>query len=81
MSKNFKEVGRWWNDSSIELIEKDGAIYALYGWNGESYIESWKCVGDHNMDAEGKYKITPWYIQKGDNEDEFEIYNYVIIER
>ena len=24
MSKNFKEVGRWWNDSSIELIEKDG---------------------------------------------------------
>ena len=31
----MKEVGYWWNDKSIELVEIDGEVYALYGWNGE----------------------------------------------
>lgn len=79
MSKNFKEVGRWWNDSSIELIEKDGAIYALAGWNGEKYYNCWKCTGEFNMDtSEEEYIITPVYNQVNDNE--FEIVDYEISE-
>jgi len=76
MEKNFKEVGKWWNSQEIDLIEKDGAVYALNGWNGESYTESWKCSGEHNMDATGSYDIRPVYNQLG--EDEFEVVDYEI---
>ena len=72
MEKNFKTVGTWWNDSSIELVEIDGSVFALGGWNGESYNNCWKCTGDYNMDAsEETYTITPTYEEV--SEDEFEI--------
>lgn len=78
MSKNFKEVGRWWNDSSIELIEKDGNVYALAGWNGEKYYNCWKVIEDGLTASEEEYIITPIYNQIDD--DEFEVVNYEISE-
>ena len=59
---NFKNVGNWWNDKGIELVEIDGETFALNGWNGETYLKCWKCLGEDLMDAsEEEYQITPIY--------------------
>lgn len=58
--ESFKFVGRWWNDKSIQLVKVEGSVYALNGWNGETFIDCWKCTGEHYMDAsEEKYGLTP----------------------
>src|SRR5690625_4161107 len=73
---NFKNVGTWWNDKEIELVEIDGKVYALNGWNGESYLKSWECTGEDYMDAsEKEYCITPQYEEV---EGEFEIVGYIV---
>jgi len=73
--KNFKNVGNWWNDKSIELVDIEGDVYALNGWNGEKYMNAWKCTGEDYMDAsEEEYIISPVY---SDKEDEFGVYEIV----
>lgn len=75
--QNFKNLGTWWNSDDIQMVEIEGAAYALYGWNGEQYLDSWKCEGIDRMDAsEERYIITP--IQTEVNEDEFEIIGYQV---
>jgi|GEM_PF-1403921 len=73
---NFAPAGTWWNGGQ-EQIEKDGKTYALYGWNGESYTDSWQVID--RTEFAGKYDICPVYQQTG--EDEFEIVDYEIRER
>lgn len=74
---NFKNVGTWWNNRDIDLVEIEGAVYALHGWNGETYLHSWKCSGEFNTDAsEEEYAITP--IFKQIEEDEFEVVGYEV---
>lgn len=74
---NFKSVGRWWADSSIELIKIDGDVYALDGWNGEKFNNSWKCTGENLMNASREeYSITPIYDFT--NEDDPEIIAYEV---
>ena len=60
---NYENCGRWWSDNDIELIKKDGHIYALDGWNGEKYLSCWECGGAYNMDAisESDISIKPIY--------------------
>jgi len=56
----FKTVGTWWADKKIELVEVDGKVYALNGWNGEKYTDCWECIGEDNMEAsEKRYEIIP----------------------
>lgn len=76
MEKGFKEVGRWWNDSFIQLIEKNNKVYALAGWNGESYYNSWEVIEDGLTTSEEEYIITPIYKQL--SEDDFEVIDYEI---
>jgi hypothetical protein len=71
---NFAPAGKWWNGNQ-EQIKVNGKIYALHGWNGESYTDSWQVVND--FDAIGKYDIRPVYITL----DEPELTDYQIIER
>ena len=57
-----KTIGRWWSNKEIELVEIDGKVYALDGWNGESYLNAWECTGEGYTDAsEEQYTITPIY--------------------
>lgn len=59
-------AGHWWNGDQ-ELIRKDGEVYALNGWNGESYTDSWKCSGEYHAEASPEsYDITPIYDDAGD---------------
>lgn len=51
-----------WFDSDIDIVEIDGELYALDGWNGEKYLHSWKCVDRFTADPDGReYEITPIY--------------------
>ena len=73
----MKTAGYWWNDKSIELVEIDGEVYALYGWNGEEYGNCWKCTGEFLMDAsEEEYTLKPIYEEVA--EGEWEIVNYEV---
>lgn len=66
---NFKTVGTWWSDKSIELVEIEGKVYALNGWNGEKFLNCWECIGEDNMDAsKEEYVITPVYEEDGEGD-------------
>lgn len=74
---NFKTVGTWWADKDIELVEIDGKVYALNGWNGEKHTDCWECVGEDKMEAsEERYEITPITEEV---EGEFETVGYEVI--
>lgn len=74
--KNFKNVGTWWSNREINLVEIDGKVYALYGWNGESFSKSWECLGEQLIDAsEKEYTITPIFKEDG---EEFEVVAYEV---
>lgn len=67
----------WWNDNSIEIVEIDGELYALYGWNGEKWLHCWKCIDRFTADPDGKeYEVTPVYTEA--DEDEYEITGYEV---
>lgn len=71
-------VGKWWNDKSIDLVEVDGKVYALYGWNGEEWTQCWECLGDDFMEAsEERYVIRPIYEEV--DEEEWEIAAYELV--
>lgn len=73
---NFKNVGQWWNDNEIELVEIDGKVYALNGWNGEKYLDSWEVdKDDHTEVINEGIAIEPLYKEV---EEEFEIVEYVV---
>ena len=70
VTASYKHIGYWWNNKDIELIEIDDKVYALNGWNGESFLDSWKCTGDYDMDAsDERYVIKP--ISKENEHGEF----------
>jgi hypothetical protein len=60
--KNYEKVGKWWSDKNIELVRIDGVVYALIGWNGESYNNCWICRGISLIAASvEEYDIKPIY--------------------
>ena len=55
----MKEVGKWWN-GDINLVEIDGRVFALYGWNGYQYSYCWECVGEFKDEmGDEEYILTP----------------------
>lgn len=55
----MKIIGKWWNDKNIDLLEFEGTIYALHGWNGESFTECWECLDEFNFRNDESYTIKP----------------------
>ena len=58
----MKTVGTLWNDKDIQIVEQDGEMYALYGWNGEAYYECWKVLdekGLNRVDEDTEYILKP----------------------
>lgn len=73
----FKNAGTWWHDRDIDLVDIEGTVYALNGWNGEKYLNCWVCTGEDLMDAnEKEYGITPIY---NNNEEDPETIGYEVI--
>ncbi len=75
----YENVGTWPYHSDIELVQlSDGHIYALDGWNGETFEGCWRCVGEYNLDAsKEKYRIRP--VHEWHDEDSCEIIDYEIL--
>ncbi len=78
----MKKVGNLWNDREIEIVEVDGEMYALYGWNGEAYYHCWKVLdeeGINRADDDTEYILRP--ISKGigepDEDGNYDEYEYV----
>ena len=75
--RNSAIIGTWWNDNKIDLVKIQNDVFALHGWNGESYTSSWKVTGEHlTIASKEKYDIAPITIQR--SEDEFEIIGYEV---
>lgn len=58
----MKIVGRLWNNKDLEIIEQDGEMYVLYGWNGDSYCECWKVLDIQGLDRveeDTEYTLKP----------------------
>ena len=71
----MKEAGKWWNDAGINLVEIEGIVYALHGWNGEAYHDCWIVSGETEASKE-KYVLTPIYKEIA--EEEYEVYDYIV---
>ena len=73
----MKEAGKWWNDVGISLVEIEGIVYALHGFNGEAYYNCWRISGEHLTEAsKEKYTLKPVYRELED--EEFEIIDYTV---
>lgn len=76
----MNRVARWWNCEEIEIYEIEGKYIALYGWNGECYMDCWevaRIVGDKGFDVKSEgYIVKPIYEIKG---NDFEIIGYEIV--
>lgn len=78
---NFKHVGTWWNSQDIELVDiHNEGIFALSGWNGESYTESWKVDNnDMTVALDGAYDVMP-ATYRINNDGNLELTAYVVRE-
>lgn len=58
----MKHVG-FWNGDGIEMLKIHGGIYVLSGWNGEKFINCWKCLDEWTVDpdAPGRFVAKPVY--------------------
>lgn len=54
-----KMKNTWWNDDGIEIVEISGNLYALSGWNGEIYANSWRCIDRYTEAGEPEVAIRP----------------------
>ena len=78
--KEMEKVGNWWNDNDIELVELDGEVYALHGWNGEEYTSCWRCSGENLMDASAEeYVLRPVYDTVENDNGGYDIIDYVLL--
>lgn len=50
------------NDKDLEIVEQNGEMYVLCGWNGESYCNCWKVLdaqGLNTTEEDKKYTLKP----------------------
>ena len=61
MEQALTPIDHWWNDPSIPIVEIDGRLFALSGWNGRSYRHCWEVEPhDHRLKTDDReYIITP----------------------
>lgn len=78
----FETAGTWWNNKDIEMVKlEDGRVFALHGWNGEGYLDSWECFGEYLSDAsDKKYRLYPISEGIGEANEDGEFDQYEIIE-
>ena len=68
-------VANWWNDKSIPVWRIGDKILALYGWNGEKYMDCWAAQRNGMLETNdnSRYVVRPLY---GPEEDDFPIIGY-----
>ena len=49
--KNYTHYGYWWANTSIELVKIGSRVFALNGWDGESFKLCWECQNYFPLDG------------------------------
>ena len=74
-------MNTWFASKEIEVVEIEGKWYALYGWNGEIYMDCWETEkpthGTSHDVLEDNIAIRPIY--KEIEEDNFELVGYEVV--
>lgn len=68
----IRPIDYWWNTiaGTIDIVEIDGKLYALSGWNGEQYLDCWECVDRYTAHPDGRiYCICPTYRYEAEEID------------
>jgi len=74
----MKIVGKWWNGGN-DLVEIEGIVYALHGWNGEAYYDCWIVSGEFLTDSSKEaYTLKPIYEIQEEEEEDCKIISYDI---
>lgn len=84
--KNYRKIGYMKHFDNVEIVEiEDLGIFALNQYNGETYVDCWKCDEYGNQDEEdkNKYAITPIFNGVGEPDEcgyyeEYEIIGYEV---
>lgn len=50
-----------WNNGEIDMVEIDGRLFALHGWNGEVWLRCWECLDKWTAASEKTFEIRPVY--------------------
>lgn len=59
-----------WFESDIDVVNIDGTLYALNGWNGERWMHCWRCLDEYTAaDEDCAYEIAPVYDWSKWNDD------------
>lgn len=67
------------NKENIEIIEKDGKLYALHGWNGLQYLDCFTVNKYHQWDKSlERYTMTPVWDTSSEDELDWFITDYEI---
>lgn len=76
----MRRLGTWWNNDDIEVYQIEGRPIALYGWNGEEYLDCFEVAeeigGRWFKLLQGGLSVCPIYEQRG---DDFEIVGYELL--
>ena len=76
----MRRLGTWWNNDDIEVYQIEGRPIALYGWNGEEYLDCFEVAeeigGRWFKLLQGGLSVRPIYVQRG---DDFEIVGYELL--
>lgn len=71
---------KWWT-GDIEVVEVEGRMIALNGWNGEIYLDCWEVEEIKNDTAYGVkvdgLQVRPVYTENEDGEFELDGYELV----
>ena len=60
-------------NTDIEIIDINGTLYALNGWNGEKWLHCWKCIDRFTADPSSEeYEIAPIYDMSAWSEEDEE---------
>ncbi len=74
-------LGYWWNDHEIEIYEVEGRLIALWGWNGEIYLDCWEVEEmvdeyGYGIKTDG-LQVRPIYEKH--SEDDYDIVGYEFV--
>lgn len=74
------KLGTWWNNDDIKIYEIEGRPIALYGWNGEHYMDCFEVADEINgrwfESVRGGIEVCPIYEERS---GDYEIIGYEII--
>ena len=62
------------NGWDIKVVEIDGIMFALDGWNGEIYMHCWKCDETGTAIDDKEYRIREHLVETEDGDFEVESY-------